>query len=152
MAQNSDRILCLGLVTLAMAAFGWSFIGGGGINAASTDQPMRLPRILLGLWALLGVGCALRPARSDDTSDGRAQHLGRTTALIGMLFLVAVSLPTLGYLVPVTGGVAVLLWLLEERRPLPFAVSLAVLGPGLWALFHHGLGLRLPLMMSGGVF
>ena len=63
-----------------------------------------------------------------------------------------VSLPVLGYAVAVTLGLGGLLWILGERDPLRFAVTLILLGPGLWAVFHHLLGLRLPLLVSGGAF
>lgn len=155
-SRQAESILCFGLVGLAALLMWFSFVSGGGINAASTDSPMRLPRILLGLWIILAAGCGIRaiflPARSPDSSDDIPKHLGRAGLMVGVLFLVALSLPYLGYLFSVTVGLALLLLLLRETSPARFTFALLLLGPGFWALFHHILGLRLPLMVSGGMF
>ena len=53
---------------------------------------------------------------------------GRSATSAVVLLLTAVSLPLLGYLLPVTIGLAILLWLLGERSPVRFAVALLLLG------------------------
>ncbi|MEQ3625410.1 MAG: tripartite tricarboxylate transporter TctB family protein [Celeribacter sp.] len=153
--RPAELAVTLGLLAVAVAAFAASWASVGGVNAASNDQPMRLPRILLVLWAGLAVACAARAAfvpMAAPTSRTARVGAGRVTTFAAVLLLTAVSLPLLGYLLPITIGLAILLWLLGERSPLRFTVALLLLGPGLWAVFHHGLGMRLPLLISGGAF
>jgi len=156
MSRQAEFVLCFGLVGLAALLMWFSFVSGGGINTASTDSPMRLPRILLALWIVLAAGCGIRailiPARSPVSPGEAPQHLGRAALMVVVLFLLALSLPYLGYLFSVTVGMALILMLLRETSPLRFAGALLLLGPGFWTLFHHILGLRLPLMVSGGMF
>ncbi|ATI41568.1 hypothetical protein CBW24_05835 [Pacificitalea manganoxidans] len=154
--RPAELAVTLGLLAVAVAAFAASWASVGGVNAASNDQPMRLPRILLVLWTVLALACAGRaalvPAASGTAPSTARAGAGRVTAFAVVLLMTAVSLPLLGYLLPVTIGLAILLWLLGERSPVRFAVALLLLGPGLWAVFHHGLGMRLPLLISGGAF
>ena len=147
-----ELVVSLGLVAVAVAALVASFDGGGGVNAASTDSPMRLPRILLGIWIAFGLACAIRAAvLAEKVAPVRPK--GWAIALMAMLVsLIAGLLPVLGYLVPVTIGLAGLLYILGERNPVRGGAALLLLGPGLWFLFHHVLGLRLPVLLSGGAF
>lgn len=150
--RSAELFVTLCLIGMAFVAFISSFSGSGGINAASIDSPMRLPRILLGIWAALGLACASRVMFRGGTTESGSLQLHRLLAFGAVLLAIAVALPFLGYLLTVTIGLAVLLCLLGERHPVRFGAALLLLGPGLWALFHHVLGLRLPLLMSGGMF
>lgn len=150
--RPAEVIVTLCMIGVAMAAFATSFSGTGGGNAASNDSPMQLPRILLVLWVVFGVICAARAVFWAEPEEAGQIHVKRTVVFAAVLVLTALALPFLGYLVPVTLGLFALLWCLGERDPLRFAFTLAVLGPGLWFVFHHALGLRLPLMISGGLF
>lgn len=150
--RPTELFICAGLTGVALIVLASSYVAVGGINAASTDQPMRLPRILLGIWIVLSTGCALRAAFWAPPATGGERQTAKVVSFIVVLLLTAVALPVLGYAVAVTLGLGGLLWILGERDPLRFAVTLTLLGPGLWAVFHHLLGLRLPLLVSGGAF
>lgn len=150
--RPAELIVTLCLIGVALVAFISSFSVSGGINAASVDSPMRLPRILLGIWAVLGVGCAIRVMLPGGSNEDGSIQPPRVLVAGAVLLAIGVALPFLGYLLTIGVGLAVLLWLLGERHPVRFAAAFLLLGPGLWALFHHLLGLRLPLLISGGVF
>ncbi|MBD3625268.1 MAG: tripartite tricarboxylate transporter TctB family protein [Rhodobacteraceae bacterium] len=150
---NGDVLSALALLAPGLGLLAYSYAGasGGGINAASTDSPMQLPRLLLGAWILLGL---LVLAQALHTPQPRAENVSgsRVWPLIALTTVMAAALPALGYLIPVSMGLGLLLIVLGERRPLRGLLAFAILGPGLWYLFHHALGIRLPAFLSGGLF
>lgn len=113
---------------------------------------MQLPRILLVIWIVLGIFCALYAAFWARAAGPDRYFVGRVVLFGGILLALATGILFLGYLVPMTISVAALLWCLGERQMLRFGLTLLLLGPGIWLLFHHVLGLRLPVLMSGGLF
>lgn len=150
---NGDVLSALALLAPGLGLLVYSYAGasGGGINAASTDSPMQLPRILLGAWILLGlvvlVQALLKPQASSERFEDRS-----VWAFMGVVTVMAIALPFLGYLIPISLGLILLLALLRERRIVQGLVAFVLLGPGLWYLFHHALGIRLPSFLSGGLF
>ena len=149
--RPAEVIVAIGLIAVAVAMVASSFATDGGVNAASSDSPMRLPRILLGIWIALGLACAIRAALFPEPSGDMQLQPSRILPFVGLVAVMVLLLPMLGYLVSVTLGLAGLLWILGERNPLRGGLALLLLGPGLWFLFHHVLGLRLPVLLSGGL-
>ena len=117
---------------------------------ASAPNAMTLPRALLGLWVALALAVAVAElrARKGEVSDPVRPALW----LGGLLLLAAVLLPVAGFALAITPLVAASLVVLGERRPLPLLLATALLGPGLWYLFHHVLLIRLPSIVPGGAF
>lgn len=147
-----EFVVALALVAIAVLAFLTSLTGSEQGNVASTDSPMQLPRILLGIWMVLGLLCTVMAGFLAPKGRAGSYRVYRVALFAVILSAVSLGILFLGYLIPVTLGLGAMLLCLGERQPLRFALTLLILGPGLWALFHHGLGLRLPLLISGGVF
>ncbi|MBP0618029.1 tripartite tricarboxylate transporter TctB family protein [Jiella mangrovi] len=162
--MNDSRAVRLSIssgVCLVGAAFLVSAFAGAGAgdgNLAAGDTPDALPRILLIAWvglALADIARQLLSARSErvaaDPADAglRNSHVG---IVMAVSLALAIAIVFLGYLVPIVIALPLLLYLTGTRAPVAFAASFLLLGPGLWLLFHHLLGIRLPILMSGGLF
>ncbi len=152
MKRPGEAAVAAGLIALAALAYAASFAAGGGVNAASTDSPMRLPRILLAIWGALGLVCLIRAVVVAAPAEDASFAPGRLLPFAGLVVLIVLAIPFLGYLVAAGVGVAGLLWILGERNPVRGGAAFLLLGPGLWFLFHHVLDLRLPVLLSGGMF
>ncbi|MGN7870654.1 tripartite tricarboxylate transporter TctB family protein [Paracoccus sp. 22332] len=121
------------------------------VNIAAADAPADLPLILLGLWALLSAIIFIRSLMPGQYEDIAPLGLMRQAPIVLILTVTILAMLSFGYLIPVSVGLALVLWLLGERRPLAFGLTWLVLGPGLWALLHHILQIRLPSLLSGGL-
>ena len=162
--MNHSRIVRLAIsssVCLVGAAFLVSAFAGAGAgtgNLAAGDTPDALPRILLFAWvglALADIVQQLLAGRSDRVPAGGAETGVRQAhvALVMVISLaMAIAIVFFGYLIPILIGLPLLLYVTGTRSPVAFAASFLLLGPGLWLLFHHLLGIRLPILMSGGLF
>lgn len=136
--------------------------GGGRGNLAAGDTPDALPRILLFAWVGLGLADILRqvvgsrtssPATDGDPAEG-VRDKSQGSALAGVMALtlvLSIAIVFAGYLLPVLICLPVILFLTGTRKAMPFAAAFLLLGPGLWFLFHHMLGIRLPILLPGGL-
>ncbi len=122
----------------------------------------RLPRAMMGdpagpavlplvvSWGLIGCGMLLAVRRPRDTSVGPVWGGGvRLAAVVALLFLYAVTLTPLGYLVATTVMLFLLLLIYNPRRHLlngVVAIAFAALSYG---LFHLLLGVYVPRGLLG---
>lgn len=116
---------------------------------ATAPNAMVLPRVLLILWAGLALAGLVVDWRNPEAS-GR-DGLSVAILLCGVMGTGAVALPAIGFAATVTLLVAAALIAMGERRIPVLLLATAVLGPGLWALFHHLLQIRLPSVLPGGL-
>jgi hypothetical protein len=121
------------------------------VNIAAGDAPADLPLILLTLWITLSAFILIRSLVPSGRDRFEKIGMARQAPVIVTLAATILGMLAFGYLIPVSVGLAVLLFLLRERRPLIFAAAWLVLGPGLWFLLHHVLQIRLPSFLSGGL-
>lgn len=121
------------------------------VNIAAADAPTDLPLILLGLWVLLSAIILIRSLMPGQYTDAVALGLTRQAPIVTVLAVTILAMLSFGYLIPMSVGLALVLWLLGERRPLAFGLTWLVLGPGLWVLLHHILQIRLPSLLSGAL-
>ena len=144
-------ILAVALAAAGAALLAHSFAARYSTGViASAPNAMTLPRTLLGLWVALALAVAAAELRAR--TGGRADLVRPALWLGGLLLLAAVLLPVAGFALTVTPLVAACLVALGERRPVPLLFATALLGPGLWYLFHHVFLIRLPSIMPGGAF
>ncbi|SNY91091.1 Tripartite tricarboxylate transporter TctB family protein [Cohaesibacter sp. ES.047] len=146
MVAVSSAIIVGGLTLYALTST------GGGMNAASSDSPMRLPFILLAVWGVLSIAIIIRAVRK---SVAKRVDLGRVreVCLICLLMIVmTVGFQYVGYLIVIVVGLPLLLWRLGESSLVRGTLAFLILGPGMWFLFHHFLGIRLPAILPGGLF
>ena len=116
---------------------------------ATAPRAMILPRAVLLVWAALAGAVLLAEWRGGAAAA--AGELRPVLRLGGLLLVAAVALPWLGFALVVTPLVPAVLLVLGERRPVVLLLATALLGPGLWALFHHVLLIRLPSVLPGGL-
>ena len=121
------------------------------VNIAAGDAPADLPLILLTLWIMLSAFNLIRSLAPAGRDHFEKIGMARQSPMILTLAATILGMLAFGYLIPVSVGLAVILVLLGERRPLIFATAWLVLGPGLWFLLHHVLQIRLPSFLSGGL-
>jgi len=142
----------IGMVFLVAAYSGG---GAGAGNLAAGDTPNALPRILLMIWVGLGIVDLFRlsfTSAAEKKGEDDAELPG--TAILGVMVLalvLAIAIVFAGYLVPVLIILPLLLYLTGTRTPFAFVLSYLLMGPALWFLFHHLLGIRLPILLSGGL-
>ena len=116
---------------------------------ATAPNAMVLPRVLLVLWA--GMAAAVLVAEWRATPD-RPKGDVAPVLWLGAFFLVAaITLPFVGFAIMITPLMAAGLVVMGERHPLVLLAATALLGPGLWFLFHHVLLIRLPSIVPGGL-
>ncbi|MCG7599675.1 tripartite tricarboxylate transporter TctB family protein [Halomonas sp. McH1-25] len=143
LASLTHPRLWLALALLA-AGIGLSVVAWNG-----PDGAMLVPRVVLAIWCAMALSLviveALRRAPPLKPS------LSPLPLLMGAVLVAAVTVDTLGFLLPALVLVALTLWLFRVRRPLPLLVGTVLIGGGLWFLFHHVLLIRLPAMMNSGV-
>ncbi|TFL16050.1 tripartite tricarboxylate transporter TctB family protein [Jannaschia formosa] len=115
----------------------------------TAPRAMILPRGLLIAWGGMAAAAMaaewLRPAPSDRDGTGTALWLA------GVFLAGAIALPFAGFALTIAPVTFAALVVLGERRPLVLLAATALLGPGLWALFHHVLLIRLPSILPGGL-
>lgn len=125
---------------------------GIGLSVVAWNGPadaMLMPRVVLAIWCAMALALviveALRHAPAPRPS------LSPLPLLMGAVLVAAVTMDTLGFLLPALVLVALTLWLFRVRRPLSLLVGTALIGGGLWFLFHHVLLIRLPALLNSGV-
>lgn len=125
-------------------------------NLAATGSVIDLPSLLLIVWLALSFAALIRSytkACGAETADElKSREIVALLPIATVTLVMAIGTVYLGYLIPVGLGLPIVMWMLGERRPVQFIFSYLVLGPGLWFLFHHVLEIRLPSLLSGGMF
>ena len=142
--------LPLALVALASGLLAHAFDAryATGIFATAPNA-MALPKVLLALWAGLALAILVAEWRAEAAP---ASGDPRPVLWLGaMLVGAALLLPVTGFAIVVTPLVLGSLVAMGERRPIVLLAATALLGPGLWALFHHVLLIRLPSILPGGL-
>ncbi|WP_308917842.1 tripartite tricarboxylate transporter TctB family protein [Jannaschia sp. LMIT008] len=140
--------LLLAAAALALLAHAFAPRYATGIFATAPNA-MVLPKVLLALWG--GMALALVAVEWRGTGPVAAGRWATVLWLGAILVGAALLLPVAGFALTVTPVVFASLLAMGERRPLVLLVATAVLGPGLWALFHHVLLIRLPSILPGGL-
>jgi hypothetical protein len=139
---NSPRVWVP--VLLLAAGVGLSFYAWSGPSDA-----MLVPRVVLTLWSVIALAITLTElSRSMPTRHWAFSPL---PMLMVAVLIAAVAVASLGFLLPSLPLVALTLWLFRVRRPLPLVLGTALIGGGLWFLFHHVLLIRLPTLLPSGV-
>ncbi|MGB3553263.1 MAG: tripartite tricarboxylate transporter TctB family protein [Jannaschia sp.] len=116
---------------------------------ATAPNAMALPRALLSVWA--GLAGVVLVAEWRGRVIASADDIRAVLWIAALLVAGAALLPWIGFLMAITPVVAGCLLALGERRPLVLILATAFLGPGVWALFHHALLIRLPSVLPGGL-
>ncbi len=122
----------------------------------------RLPRAMMGdpagpavvplivSWGLIGCGMLLAVRRPRDTSAGPVWGGGvRLAAVVALLFLYAVTLTPLGYLLATTVMLFLLLLIYNPRRHALNAVVSIAFTAVTYGLFHLLLGVYVPRGLLG---
>lgn len=129
--------------------------GAGNIAAAqrSFSLPVTLLVIWIGLAGLLLVQSLVKlKVSSSEPRTASPVEAGKLIAVAIITLATGIGTVYLGYLVPVTIGIAAFLLAVGERNPVRLALGIFLFGPGLWFLFHHILLIRLPSLISADLF
>ncbi|MBO0663131.1 tripartite tricarboxylate transporter TctB family protein [Jiella sp. MQZ9-1] len=138
-----------------------SLLGAAGsdMNIAAGDTSQALPHILLVVWVALGLVDLFREATTFFRAPAAPDSQGRSDddpvlvlAIMAATVGLAVAIVFFGYMVPIVLILPLLLRLAGVRSLGGGIVAFLILGPGLWWLFNDGLGIRLPALLSGGMF
>lgn len=145
MARSARLAFALALVLLGGGLLVHSFAAryaGMGIGAAV--GPVFYPRILLGLWLLLGFVVLWEAARASGPAGAGTLRWGPPLLMLGATAAAIWAMRWVGYI-----GIAAPLafacgWLLGYRRLAILALTAAIAGVASWWLFDRALGIPLP--------
>ncbi|KPB02343.1 tripartite tricarboxylate transporter TctB family protein [Ahrensia marina] len=145
MNRTPNIIFALALLLLGGALFAHSFAARyAAMGIGSPVNPVFFPRILLGLWILLGVVILIKAIRSPVNFK---ENTHRWQEPLGMIAAVAVSIWAMRWLgyIGVAGPLAFACgWLLGYRRLVILIAIAALSAIFTWWLFDQALGIPLP--------
>lgn len=137
--MRGDRIF--GLVMI-FAALGY-LLSAAGIETSFLSDPIGprvFPYIIGGVILVSAVAMLLQP--DPDADWPRSAMLAKLALTLAVLFLYAMSVRPLGFIVPTMIAAGLLSYQISPR-PLPAALTGVGLGVGLFVVFKYALGLGL---------